>query len=136
MPENVIVALISLGIGSISTLFIKYVLDRKQEKSVLEFEHKIRRYKSAMIFMNVYLKPENMMLIENSHPYITSKDKVKETLKVEYNEMLLFAPDDVIKNVRNFIVQPSNSQFIKAVKSMRKDLWGKKTSLKNENLEI
>ena len=89
MSENILVALISFGVGSIATLFIKYVLDKKREKSVLEFEHKIRRYKSTMIFMNVYLKPDNIMFIHNSHPDITSMDNIKETLKAEYYEMLL-----------------------------------------------
>ncbi|WP_411032415.1 hypothetical protein [Spongiimicrobium sp. 3-5] len=136
MPENILVALISFGLGSVATLFIKYILDKKREKSASEFEHKIRRYKSAMIFMNVYLKPDNMMFIRDSHPDITSKDNLKETLKAEYYEMLLYAPDDVIKNVRDFISSPSNGQFIKTVKSMRKDLWGKRTKLKDGNLEI
>jgi len=50
--------------------------------------------------------------------------------------MLLYAPDDVIENIREFISTPSNKQFIKTIKSMRKDLWGNKTKLKDENLEI
>lgn len=136
MSENILVAIISFGFGSVASLIIKYLLDKKREKSTSEFEHKIRRYKSAMIFMNVYLKPDNMMFIRDSHPDISSKDDIKETLKAEYYEMLLYAPDKVIENVRDFIASPSNKQFIKTVKSMRMDLWGNRTKLKEENLEI
>ena len=134
--ENILVALISFGFGSVATLFVKYVLDKKREKSTSEFEHKIRRYKSAIIFMNVYLEPDNITFIRDSHPDINSKDDIKETLKAEYYEMLLYAPDDIIENLRNFIGAPSNIQFIKTVKSMRKDLWGHRSKLKDKNLEI
>ena len=136
MPENILIALISFGFGSVASLIIKYVLDKKAEKSEAEFEHKIRRYKSAMIFMNVYLNPGNIVFVKNSHPDIETKEDIKETLKAEYYEMLLYAPDDVIENVKEFISTPSNKQFIKTIKSMRKDLWGNRTKLKDENLEI
>ncbi|MCK4540011.1 hypothetical protein KAU09_02560 [Candidatus Parcubacteria bacterium] len=136
MPENIIIALISFGFGSVATLFIKYALDKKQEKSKSEFEHKIRRYKSAMIFMNCYLNPKNIVFVQDSHPDIQSTEDIKETLMAEYYEMILYATDDVIENVRDYIASPSNKQFIKTVKAMRKDLWGNRTKLKDENLEI
>ena len=86
--------------------------------------------------MNIYLKPDNIFFIRDSHPDITTGDDMKETLKAEYYEMLLYAPDSVIENVRDFIKKPSNTEFIKTVKAMRRDLWGNRTSLKDENLEL
>ncbi len=136
MTENILVALISCGVGSVATLFIKYILDKKKEKHVLEFEHKIRRYKSAMIFMNIYLNHSNISFIRYSHPDITTKEDIRETLKAEYYEMLLYASDDIIENVHDLILSPSNDQFIKTIKSMRKDLWGNKTKLEDENLGL
>jgi len=73
MSENIIVAIISFGFGSVATLIIKYLLDKKEKKSAAEFDHKIRRYKSAMIFMNVYLNPNNIMFVQDSHPDIEKR---------------------------------------------------------------
>lgn len=136
MSENVLIALISFGVGSVASLIIKYILDKKADKSGAEFEHKVRRYKSAIIFMNVYLNPNNILFIKSSHPDIETKEDLKETLKAEYYEMLLYAPDYVIENVKEFISTPSNTQLIKTIQSMRKDLWGNRTNLKEDRLEV
>jgi len=136
MLENILIAIVSAGFGSIVTWIVKYELDKKHEKSSSEFEHKIRRYKSAMIFMNILLKPTNLLFIKYSHPDIKTKEDIKETLKAEYYEMLLYAPDNVIENVRKFIQSPSNQQLINTIMSMRRDLWGKVTKVEETNLTI
>ena len=136
MQDNIIIALIAGIFGSIITWFAKLFYDRNRERFISEQQHKQKRYKSTIIFMKCYLDPKNVKFIQDSHPYLKTKSDIKDTLKAEYNEMLLYAPDDVVRSLKNFILKPSENKFLLTIQLMRKDLWGKKSKLKIKDIKL
>jgi len=50
--------------------------------------------------------------------------------------MILYASDDVLKTTHDFISNPSNSSYKKAILAMRKDLWCGKLNTEIRNLEF
>lgn len=50
--------------------------------------------------------------------------------------MLLYASKDVILSVKAFIQDPNRENFLKAVLSMRRDLWMKKHDLALNEIRI
>ena len=136
MSETIIVAIIGGIFGSIVTWVVKYFLDRNKEKYTSEFVLKEKRYKCTMVFMECYLNPKNIKFIQMRSPDIQSKKDLKETLKAEYAEILLFAPDDVVKSLKAFIESPNEDRYFRTIKLMRKDLWGKKTKLGVQDIKF
>ncbi|GBF22925.1 hypothetical protein tpqmel_0329 [Candidatus Gastranaerophilus sp. (ex Termes propinquus)] len=61
---------------------------------------------------------------------INSKEDLIDELNVEWKNMFVFASDEVILNVRNFLTKPSDETFFKASLAIRKDLWGLKAGRK------
>ena len=49
---------------------------------------------------------------------------------------LLFASDNVINAMAQFVQSPNYSSYFKAVIAMRKDLWGEKTKIEEGDLEV
>jgi hypothetical protein len=89
-----------------------------------------------MIFMECYIHPKNIKFLQSRSPENQTVKDIKETLKVEYAETLLFAPDDVVKSLKSFVESPSEKKYYETIKLMRKDLWGKKTKLSVEDMRI
>ncbi len=63
------------------------------------------------------------------------KDVEKE-IETEFLNGVLFASDDVIKGMAEFIRKPTYTSYIKTATAMRRDLWGKKTSINEQILEV
>ncbi|VVB61005.1 Uncharacterised protein [uncultured archaeon] len=129
MSELLTIAILSGVFGSIITWFVQYILEKSKEKYKSELELKEKRYKCTMVFMEGFLNPKNLKFIQHRNPDICSKNDLKETLKVEYAEILLFAPDDVVKSLKSFIESPTEEKYFRTIQLMRKDLWGKNTNL-------
>jgi len=45
---------------------------------------------------------------------------------------ILFASDDVIKAMAEFVINPTHISFIKTASAMRKDLWGVNSKISDE----
>jgi hypothetical protein len=136
MSEVLEVAILSGIFGSVVTWFVQYILERSKEKYKSELGLKEKRYKCVMVFMEVYLTPKNIKFIQKMHPDINSKSDLKETLKAEYAEILLFAPDDVVKNLKSFIESPTEDKYFRTIQLMRRDLWGKNTNLTVKDIKF
>lgn len=78
----------------------------------------------------------SIKFLQTRSPENQTLNGIKESLKVEYAETHLFAPDDVVKSLKLFIESLSEERYYKTIKSMRKDLWGKKTKLSVEDMQI
>lgn len=63
-------------------------------------------------------------------------DGLVEELTAEWNNMLLYASDDVLISAQAFIKHPDKSTFRRCVFDMRKDLWGGKVSSDLDNVTI
>ena len=89
-----------------------------------------------MVFMECYIHPENIKFLESRSPENRTVTDIKKTLKAEYAQTLLFAPDDVVKSLKSFIKSQSEKKYYETIKLMRTDLWGKKTKLSVEEMQI
>ncbi len=130
MSEIIVVAIIGGIFGSIITYLVKFFFDKNKERFLSELQQKEKRYKCTMIFMECYLHPKNIKFLQAKSPENQTVKDIKETLKVEYAETLLFAPDDVVRSLKSFIESPSEEKYYETIKLMRKDLWGKKNKIK------
>ncbi len=125
-----------LGVGGIIGGYVTYFLNRKKELEFKQLEQKERRYRSCLLFMDVYFEPENIKYLSSRHPDIHNAQDVIGYLKAEYHEMLLYASKGVILNLKKFIEAPTREHFLNAILSMRHDLWLKKYDLDLEQIRI
>jgi hypothetical protein len=117
-----------LGLVSISGIVANAQVRRKE----LEFkvlENKERRYKSCLLYMDVFFHPKNIKYLSSRQPDIHTAADVIEYLKAEYHEMILYASESVILNVKAFIELPTRENFLTAVLAMRQDLGSKHPDL-------
>ena len=129
-------ALTLLGVGGIVGGYITFLLDKKKDLEFKQLEQKEKRYKSCLLYMDVYFEPKNIKYLSSRQPDIDNAQDVIEYLKAEYHEMLLYASKEVILSVKAFINNPTRESFLKTVLSMRQDLWVKKNDLELESIRI
>ena len=53
-------ALTLLGVGGIVGGYITFLLDKKKELEFKQLEQKEKRYKSCLLYMDVYFEPKNI----------------------------------------------------------------------------
>lgn len=129
-------ALTLLGVGGIVGGYITFLLDKKKELEFKQLEQKEKRYKSCLLYMDVYFEPKNIKYLSSRQLDIDNAQDVIEYLKAEYHEMLLYASKEVILSVKAFINNPTRENFLKTVLSMRQDLWVKKNDLELDSIRI
>ena len=134
--QTIFSALTLLGVGGIVGGYITFLLDKKKELEFKRLEQKEKRYKSCLLYMDVFFEPKNIKYLSSRQPDIDNAQDVIEYLKAEYHEMLVYASKDVILSVKAFIENPNRENFLKTVLSMRQDLWVKKNDLKIEDVSI
>ena len=131
--NNVLQITISLatlfGVGGIIGGYTTFKLNKAKELEFKLREQKQKRYKSTLLFMDAYLKPDNITYLRRIHEALRDKNDVREWLKAEYHEMVLYASKDVVIAVRDFVNKPSDKTFVITLLAMRKDLWIKHTDL-------
>lgn len=121
-----------VGVGGIVTA----VMTKRKELAFRVLETKERRYKSCLLYMDVYFEPKNIKYLSSRQNDIHSANDVIEYLKAEYHEMILYASRDVILSVKTFIEFPTKENFFLSVLSMRRDLWLKKADFEVSELAI
>jgi hypothetical protein len=121
-----------IGVGGIVTA----IMTKQKELEFKRLENKERRYKSCLLYMDVYFEPSNIKYISSRQPDINSQTDVIEYLKAEYHEMVLYASKEVVMSVKAFICNPTYENFLTAVLAMRKDLWAKKSNLSISEISI
>jgi len=65
-----------------------------------------------------------------------SPQQLRDEIKDERNNMLLFASDNVINAIKQFVNEPNENTFYEAAIKMRQDLYGLKTKLGPKDLLI
>ena len=121
-----------VGIGGIVTA----VFNKRKELAFKALENKERRYKSCLLYMDVYFEPENIKYLSSRQPDIRSASDVINYLKAEYHEMILYASPTVIAAVKTFIEEPSYDRFLKTALAMRSDLWAKRHDLSPTTIKL
>lgn len=128
--ENIISFLALLGIGGLIGTYFRILWERQNKAHLQKLEFKEARYKCAVILMLSCLDFEKNkpMLHLHGRQYINSLDDLKDELKLEWNNMLLFASNEVLSTMREFIKEPSQRNYQDTAIAMRKDLWGGKVT--------
>lgn len=137
--EEIITVLGVVGIGGIVATSITYILEKRKQIKFREQELKETRYKIIIAKMGVLLNSkylDNIIFQTKKEEKTIDSEWVKKELEMEWFNSWLFASDDVVYNLKAFILQPNNTNYGKTVLAMRKDLWNKKTDLKAEECSL
>ncbi|HBG61577.1 MAG: hypothetical protein A2Y03_05730 [Omnitrophica WOR_2 bacterium GWF2_38_59] len=135
---NEIVPILSLlGLGGIAGAFFNSIWERNKTISLQKQQYKETRYKAIILLMYGFLeyKDESDFLIIH-RPDLNSKEKLFLELKTEWNNMILYASDEVLLRAHTFLNKPSHENYKKLAIEMRKDLWGGKISHEIEKLNF
>lgn len=130
--ENTFNVIAPLFIGGFLVHYAHVLWERKSSQLLKKQEFKETRYKCIIMLMLSLLDFEKnkQMLHLHGRQYISNKEDLIYELKLELNNMILYASDEVLETTNNFIQNPSQHSFYKVATRMRKDLWGGKLSLK------
>ena len=133
--ENVISVIGVLGIGGVLGNYFQILWQRHNTILLQKQEFKETRYKCIILLMYGVLdfEKQNPMMKQHGRNFNSVNDLIEE-LKTEWQNMFLFASDDVLIGTHAFIANPSQETFRKSVLAMRKDLWGGKLSKDIEKL--
>lgn len=133
--EEIVISILGVvGIASIITACLTYVFDKRKKIASDIQEVKKERYRATILKMLVLLDPDEMKFAKR--PDLKTMDDWKKELHAEWVNALLFGSDDVIKTLKDFLLNPNKTTYAKTVIAIRKDLWNKKTSLKPEEINL
>lgn len=135
--QIIVSLLVAIGIGGILGAYFQSLFQHQKEIKEHEHELKRRRYGCILILMLTKLDHKTgLPHIREIRPDLQDLNDIEKEIEVELLNGVLFASDDVIKSMSEFIRNPSYSSYIKTATSMRNDLWGKKTSVNEQILNI
>jgi len=135
--ETILAVLGILGIGTLITTSLAYILEKRKQIRFSEQQLKETRYKIIIAKMGVCMNPRYLKHIrfQPEKPELDSED-IKKELEMEWYNSWLFASDEVIKTLKNFVGEPNHINYGKTILAMRRDLWNTKTSLKAEDCKL
>jgi len=138
MTTQEIISMIGLlGIGAILRGIIDSFLKKRETTHKAEHEHRAIRYKAALVLMYALLDFEKeKSRLQIHRPEIKNKEQLHDEIKLEFNTMILFGSDNVLKSVKAFIHNPSEQHFHIVALAMRQDLYRIGTKLKAEDLKL
>lgn len=130
--ENIASVVALLGLGGLLGTYFRIMWERKNTALLQKQEFKEARYKCIIILLLAYLdfKKSKPMLHLHGREYINSIEDLKDELILEWNNMILFASEEVLITMNNFIDHPSYDNFRNIAVAMRKDLWDGKVTFK------
>lgn len=130
--KNIVSILTLLGIGGLLGNYFRILWERKNTALLQKQEFKETRYKCIILLMLSCLDFEKnkQMLHQHGRTCINSLNDLKDELKIEWNNMILFSSEEVLSTMHLFIKNPSQVNFRKVALAMRRDLWGGKISTK------
>lgn len=126
-----------LGIGSVVGTYFQSMFQHRKKNGEQEHELKRKRYACILMLMLTQLDPRTgLRHVKELRPDLRDPSDVENEIEVELLNSVLFARDDVIKSMSEFARTPNYSSYVKVAASMRRDLWGKKTSIDEQTLGI
>ena len=124
-------------VGGGVVALIQYMLGKKKERYLNLNKINEEKYRIILIHMSCALDYENRKYFSIKKDYEASnKDYYFNCVREYYYQSLLYSSDFVILALKKFIKNPNKENYIKVAKSMRKDLWDKKTKLKYDDIII
>lgn len=135
--QDIISAIGLIGIGGLlKGLFDFFIADRKR-KSETKHQFKETRYKAIILLCYAYVnfdKEGTNLIVQR--PDINSKERLFNELNAEWINMTLYASDKVLLAMKKFLESKNPTEFNELILAMRKDLYGIKTSIKIDNLNL
>lgn len=137
ITEIIISTIGFIGIGVILKSLLDFIIENKKRKDDSKQQFKETRYKAIILLMHSLIKYEKEKIKLLKHrPDIETKEELINELYTEWINMSLFASDKVILKMKEFVKNPSNSNFNNTIIEMRKDLYSIKTKLKENDFNI
>ena len=134
--QTALILFTALGGGFFGAYFQNRFLHKKEMQADIH-ELKRKRYGAILIQMLTVLDPERGLLkVKKFRPDFENLNDVKEELITEMLNAVLFANDEVIISMSEFSKNPTHENYIKSAAEMRKDLWGKNTTIDEKVLGI
>jgi len=129
--------LTALGLGGVLGAYFQARFQHRTQIGQLEHELKQKRYLCIMILMLTKLNPQvGLAKTRDIRPDLKSADDVDRELETELLNAYIFASDEVLEALAAFIRRPSRESFARAAAAMRRDLWGRRTTISEEVLEL
>lgn len=141
--ETIITVLTSLGIGGFIGSYLQHLWNQKQETESRIQNLNVGHYTSTLVFMRIVMHPENVKQFDVKDPnflVLKHREEVEHYAKQKmvefYYSSLLYAPDEVLTTMKEFMKNPTEVNFMKSAIAMRKDLWKKRTEANLESLSL
>jgi hypothetical protein len=135
--QTIVSAIGLLGIGGVVSSYLTILWQRHSAFQQKKDEFKATRYKATVVLMFGYLQGAKSIEHLNQHGRaFKSKNEILEEVIIEWLNMVLFASDDVLKDLQEFILDPSSETYFRAALAMRKDLWGGRVKFSFKDVKL
>jgi len=125
------------GIGTVVGAYFQGVFQHRQTLRKDAHDLKRVRYGSTLIQMLSLLDPEgSLRKLTERRPDLVSVEDLRQELRVEMLNALLFASDKVVRALSEFNSNPSYTSYLEVVAAMREDLWGNATKITATDLHF
>lgn len=130
MLSTIAALITALGAGSVIGAFVQSRLDRQKHLNEQEHELKRKRYLCILILMLSKLEPATgIAQLTLRRPDLKNLDDLDAELRMELFNAVLFASDDVMTAMAEFVAAGGYPAYIRTAAAMRRDLWNKKTAI-------
>jgi len=125
------------GIGTVVGAYFQTLFQHRQSLKKDVHDLKRARYGSTLIQMLSLLDPDGSLAkLKERRPDLASVEDLRQELRVEMLNALLFASDQVVSALSRFNAAPTYASYLEVVAAMRKDLWGKATTITAKDLDF
>lgn len=123
--------------GGVIVTIVSFYLDKKKDATTKLNNIMEDKYKSLLVFMAcvIDIDRRRYFTLNEQTPNKTADDYLKQ-IEEYYYHSILYAPDDVIKKLKKFIIEPNRKNYIEVAIAMRNDLWKRKINLTDEDIII
>lgn len=126
-----------LGLGGLLKSALDFLISNEKSKSDSKQNFKETRYKAIILLCySVVFYSRDAQILQKHRSELDNLTKLKNEIHTEFINMALFASDDVIVKMKNFIKNENITSLNALAFAMRKDLYSIKTKLNNNFFEL
>ncbi len=135
--EAVLSMVAALGLGGVFGAYFQYRFQFQKDLRNASYDMKSKRYGAIIIQMLTVLQFEKhgTRFVRDHRPDLKSREDFLDELRSELLNSIVFAKDDVIVALSEFIRRQDRQSYIECVSRIRKDLWGGRTKLSPSSWE-
>lgn len=114
-----------LGVGGLISSYLTILWQRRSAFQQKQEDYMFTRYKATVVLMFEYLQGEGSVKQMNQYGRsFQSREEILEEVKAEWLNMILFASDGVVRELQEFVLNPSDETYFRTTLAMRTDLRG------------